>query len=265
MTDFQTITFTSDDNGVATLTLNRPDARNAMSQEMIEELTVVADQIAADDRIRAVVLTGAGEIFCAGGDLKGMMTQAGRTRAERIVDARAFAKTLAALDRLPKPVIGRINGSAFGGGLGLISICDVAIAVSSAKFAFTEVSLGLMPATISPYCVARIGEPAARQMILNARRITAAEAVERGLVMKAVEADELDAAVREEVSLVLQCAPGAVAAAKELIRFVSRHDTEDNIGYTADRLADAWESAEIKEGIDAFLNKRKPAWRVELE
>jgi methylglutaconyl-CoA hydratase len=175
-------------------------------------------------------------------------------------DARSLAVLLADLDSLPKPIIGRISGSAFGGGLGLISICDLSIGVSTAKFALTEVRLGLIPATISPYVVARMGVPNARRVMLNAREMTGAEAARLGLLSECVEPAELDAAVDREIGFALKCAPGAVANAKELIRFVSKHETEDNIPYTSRCLADAWESEELQEGIAGFLQKRKPNW-----
>lgn len=260
MSSFEAIELTVGDNGVARLTLNRPEAKNAMSQQMIDELAVAARQLAADGAVRVVVLSGKGDIFCAGGDLKGMQTQFSRSRDERIADARSLAELLAQLDVLPKPLIGRINGPAFGGGLGLISICDLAIGVASSKFSLTEVRLGLIPATISPYVVARLGVPNSRRVMLNAREMTGVEAARLGLLSECVEPDHLDAAVDREVALALKCAPRAVATAKELIRFVSSHDTAANIPYTAERLADAWESEELQEGIAGFLQKRKPAW-----
>lgn len=260
MSSYEAIELKVADNGVARLTLNRPDARNAMSQQMIDELANVAGRLRDDTDIRVVVLSGNGEVFCAGGDLKGMQQQAIRTRDQRMADARSLAQLLADLDTLPKPLIGRINGSAFGGGLGLISICDLAIGVTTAKYSLTEVRLGLIPATISPYVVARLGVPNSRRVMLNAREMTGPEAARLGLLSECVEPDQLDAVVNREVSLALKCAPGAVATAKELIRFVSRHDTAANITYTAERLADAWENEELQEGIAGFLMKRKPNW-----
>ena len=262
MSDYETIQLEVDPRGIATLMLNRAEARNAMSQSMIVELQAAARWLAAADHVRGVVLTGAGEVFCAGGDLKMMQQQALGTRDDRIRDATALAELLAELDRLPKPLIGRINGSAFGGGLGLISVCDLAIGVESARFCLTEVRLGLIPATISPYVVARLGVPASRRVMLNARDMDAAMACRLGLLSEVVRADDLDVAVEREIVALLECAPGAVANAKQLIAFVSSHETEENIPYTARALADAWESAEIQEGIQAFLTKRKPSWHV---
>jgi methylglutaconyl-CoA hydratase len=209
-----------------------------------------------------IVFSGAGEVFSAGGDLKGMTQQANNTREGRIADATEFAMTLAELDGLSKPLIGRINGSAFGGGLGLISICDISIGLASATFRLTEVTLGLIPATISPYVIAKIGVPYARRIMLNACKLDGTSAARLGLLDEVVSTTvELDAAVEREVAAALHCAPGAVANCKELIRYVSTHDAPDNLTYTAKALADAWETAEIREGIDAFFNKRKPNWQ----
>jgi len=260
---FETIAFDVDAAGVAHLTLNRPESRNAMSQQMIGEMSAALRQLRESPNIRAVVLSGAGDVFCAGGDLKGMQTQVTRTREERIADAEELARMLADFNSLPQLVIGRINGPAYGGGVGLISICDLAIAVDTAKFALTEVRLGLIPATISPYVVARLGVPNSRRVMLSGVEMDAPMAARLGLISEAVPADQLDAAVRRELAALLRCAPGAVARAKELIRFVSTHDTADNITYTAARLADAWESEELGEGIMSFLQKRKPNWNVD--
>jgi methylglutaconyl-CoA hydratase len=208
------------------------------------------------------VLTGAGEVFSAGGDLKGMTQQAGNTREGRLADATEFATTLLELDQLPKPLIGRINGSAFGGGLGLISLCDIAIGLAGSTFRLSEVTLGLIPATIAPYVVAKIGVPNARRIMLNAHKLDGTAAGRLGLLDVVVGTPaELDEAVEREVAAALLCAPGAVANAKKLIRFVSKHDAEENLQYTTTALADAWESAEIREGIDAFFKKRKPNWQ----
>jgi methylglutaconyl-CoA hydratase len=229
----------------------------------MRELRRAVAELAADPAVRMIVLTGAGDVFSAGGDLKGMQRQATNSREGRIADATEFATTLRELDRLPKPLLGRINGSAFGGGLGLISICDVAIGLAGATFRLSEVTLGLTPATISPYVVAKIGVPNARRIFLTARKLDGQAAVRMGLLDEAVETvEELDAAIEREVTATLACAPGAVANAKELIRFVSTHTAEENLPYTANALADAWETAEIREGIDAFMNKRKPKWQV---
>jgi methylglutaconyl-CoA hydratase len=252
-----------DGRGVARLTLDRPDTRNAMSQPLMRELAAAAKELAEHESVRVVVLTGAGEVFSAGGDLKGMNQQASNTRDGRLADATEFATVLLELDRLAKPLIGRINGSAFGGGLGLVSICDIAVGLADSTFRLSEVTLGLIPATISPFVVAKIGVSNARRIMLNAWKLDGAAAARLGLLDVVVRTtEELDEAVEREVTAALQCAPGAVAKAKELIRFVSTHDARENLEYTATALANAWETAEIREGIDAFVHKRKPGWQA---
>jgi methylglutaconyl-CoA hydratase len=259
---FEMIDVDVEPRGVARLTLNRPEAKNAMSQQLMRELRTAARRLVEDESVRVIVLTGSGEVFSAGGDLKGMTGQAANTREGRIGDATEFAMILSDLNGLSKPLIGRINGSAFGGGLGLISICDIAIGIAGATFRLSEVTLGLTPATISPYVVAKIGVPNSRRIMLNAYKFDATAAARLGLLDEVVPTiEELDKAVEREVAAALTCAPGAVAKAKELIRFVSTHDAEENLAYTASALADSWETAEIREGIDAFFNKRKPNWQ----
>lgn len=262
MTNFEMIQVSVDARGVAQVTLDRPEARNAMSQPLMHELRTAAGQLAADERVRVIVLTGAGDIFSAGGDLKGMSQQASNTREGRLQDATEFAMTLVELDRLPKLVIGRINGSAFGGGLGLIAICDIAIGFADSTFRLSEVTLGLIPATISPFVVAKIGVPNSRRIMLNAHKIDGTAAVRMGLLDVVVDTtDEMDAAVEREVSAALHCAPGAVANAKKLIQFVSTHGAQENLDYTTKALADAWETDELREGIEAFVQKRKANWQ----
>ena len=263
MSEFEMINVSIDLRGVARLTLDRPEAKNAMSQHLMNELAAAAKQLAEDESVRVIVLTGAGDVFSAGGDLKSMTQQAGNTREGRIGDATQFATILLELDRLPKLLIGRINGSAFGGGVGLISICDIAIGLADSTFRLSEVTLGLIPATISPYVVAKIGVPNARRIVLNACKLDGVAAERMGLLDVVVSRiEELDEAVECEVTAALLCAPGAVANAKKLIRFVSAHDAQENLEYTATALADAWETAEIREGIDAFFHKRKPNWQA---
>jgi methylglutaconyl-CoA hydratase len=260
---FQLVDVSVDSRGVARLVLNRPEAKNAMSQPLMRELRAAAGQLAKDESVRVIVLTGAGEVFSAGGDLKGMSEQAGNSRAGRMADATEFATILGELDQLAKPLVGRINGSAFGGGLGLISVCDIAIGLADSTFRLSEVTLGLIPATISPYVVAKIGAPRARRIMLNARKLDGNDAARLGLLDQVVgTVDELDAAVEKEVAAALLCAPRAVALAKELIRFVGTHNDQENLAYTASALADAWETAELREGIDAFFHKRKPNWQA---
>ncbi len=257
---FDTLTLEIDARGVATLTMNLPDKHNALAPAMIADLHAAADQLAADDAVRVVVLTGAGKSFCAGGDLGWMREQFEATRAQRIVEARKLAHMLGRLNELPQPLIGRVNGQAYGGGMGMISVCDTAVAVETARFGFTEARLGLVPATISPYVLARMGEGLARRVFMSARLFDAEEARALGLVARVVPAEALDAAVEAEVAPYLACAPGAVAASKRLARSLGPRIDDEIVERTIAALADAWEQPEAHEGVSAFFGKRKPGW-----
>jgi methylglutaconyl-CoA hydratase len=257
---FDTLTLEVDRRGVATLTLNMPEKHNALAPAMIADLHAAADQLASDEAVRVVVLTGAGRSFCAGGDLGWMREQFEATREGRIAEARKLALMLGRLNELPKPLIGRINGQAYGGGMGMLSVCDVAVAAEGARFGFTEARLGLVPATISPYVLARMGEGLARRVFMSARLFDAEEARALGLVARVVPAAELDAAVEAEVAPYLACAPGAVAASKLLARSLGPVMDRATIERTVEALADAWEQPEAHEGVSAFFEKRKPRW-----
>ncbi len=258
--NFTTISLETDPRGVATLTLNRPEKHNALSAPMIAELSVAAAQLAADDAVRVVVLTGAGDSFCAGGDLAWMQTQIAADAATRGAEAGKLAAMLGALNTLPKPLIGRIQGPAYGGGIGMMSVCDVAIGADSARFGLTETRLGLIPATIGPYVLARMGEAMARRVFMSARLFSAAEAVTLGLLARAVAPGDLDAAVEAEVKPYLACAPGAVAAAKALTLALGSGITAAQIDHSIGQLVARWESDETAEGIAAFFGKRKATW-----
>lgn len=260
--NFETIRVTTDEIGVATLTLARPDKHNALSGEMIAELKAAAELLANDDMVRAVVLTGEGDSFCAGADLAWMRAQASAGRHQRMAEASKLALTLRALNELPKPLIGRINGQAFGGGLGLMSVCDVAVAVDTAKFGFTEVRLGLIPATISPYVLARMGEGAARRVFMSARIFDANEACELGLVSRAVPPADLESAVEAEVRPYRSTSAQAVAAAKSLARRLGPPIDDTIIGETVALLADTWETTDASEGVAAFFDRRRPPWQA---
>ncbi|WP_346913288.1 crotonase/enoyl-CoA hydratase family protein [uncultured Roseibium sp.] len=257
---FETIAITTDERGVATLLLNRADKHNSLSAKMIDELAEAAWQLAADPAVRVVVLTGAGASFCAGGDLGWMREQFDATRETRMAEARKLALMLKALNEMPKPVIGRVQGQAFGGGIGMMSVCDTVVAVEEAKFGLTEVRLGLIPATISPYVLARMGEGKARRVFMSARIFGAQEARDLDLVAKVVPTEELDAAVEAEIKPYLAAAPAAVAASKALARSLGPDMSEAVIDDTIRRLADTWETPEAQEGISAFFDKRKPNW-----
>jgi methylglutaconyl-CoA hydratase len=254
------VSLATDARGVARLTINRPAKHNALSGETCDELADAAAEIASDPGIRVVVLTGAGASFCAGGDLDWMRAQFAASRDGRIAEARRLAHMLRALNELPKPLIGRVNGAAYGGGVGLVSVCDAVIAASTARFGLTETRLGLIPATISPYVLARIGEGPARSVFFSARIFDAEEARSLGLVTRVATPEALDATVEAEVAPYLATAPGAVAAAKRLARSLGRRIDTQVIEDTIARLADTWETPEAREGIAAFFDKRPAPW-----
>jgi methylglutaconyl-CoA hydratase len=258
---FETILLETDARGVATLTLNRPERHNALDATMIAELTEAARML-AEGTARAVVLTGAGESFCAGGDLGWMRAQFAASREARMAEAIRLAAMLRALDTLPKPLIGRVQGQAFGGGIGLMSVCDTVMAVEGVPFGLTETRLGLIPATISPYVLGRIGPGMARQVFMSGGRFDAAEALTLGLVARAVPKAGLDAAVEAAVAPYLAAAPGAVARAKALARSFAPPVDDAVLARTAAALADAWDDPEAHEGVSAFFERRKPVWAV---
>lgn len=257
---YETLELNVDDRGVARLVLNRADKHNAMSAQMLKDLRQAADDIAANDAIRVVVLTGAGKSFCAGGDLAWMQAQMAADSETRFVEARKLAEMLQALNTLPKPLIGMLQGNAFGGGVGMASVCDITIGADHLKMGLTETRLGIIPATIGPYVLARMGEARARRVFMSARLFDAGEAVELGLLARVVPADQLEAAVEAEVAPYLNCAPGAVAAAKQLTRDLGPRIDEEVIDTTIRALVDRWETAEAAEGISAFFEKRKASW-----
>lgn len=259
---FTTITIDCDTRGVARLTLARPDKHNALSAEMIVELTEATGRLARDPLVRAIVLAGAGESFCAGGDLGWMRAQMAADGATRTREATKLAMMLNALNTCPKPVIGRVHGNAFGGGVGLMAVCDVALGATGARFGLTETRLGLIPATIGPYVLARMGEAMARRIFMSARLFDADEAVALGLLARAVAVADLDAAVEAEVTPYLACAPGAVAEAKALARRLGPPIDEAVIALSIGALVRRWESPEAAEGIAAFFDKRAASWRA---
>jgi len=257
---YSTISLTTDANAITTLTLNRPDKHNALSAEMIAEITDATKKLARDTSTRVVILAGNGKSFCAGGDLAWMKEQMTATRSQRIVEARKLAEMLFHLNTLPMPLIGNIHGNAFGGGLGMISVCDVAFCSVNAKFSLTEVKLGLIPATISPYVSAKIGETNTRYAGISARLMSASVAEKVGLITEVV--DDLDAVVTEEARRYLELAPAAVAATKALFRSLGPKIDADVIDQTIERLADTWEHPEAMEGVSAFFEKRAPSWKL---
>jgi methylglutaconyl-CoA hydratase len=256
MTDFSTILVSTDERGIARLTLNRPEKHNALSALMIRELTEAAHMLGEDANVRAVVLAANGASFCAGGDLGWMREQAAKDRAGKMAEAGALATMLATLNNLPKPLIGRVQGAAYGGGIGMMAVCDIVIAVAGARFALTETRLGLIPATIGPFVVRRMGEGYARQVFFTGKPFGAEFALISGLA-SAVAADEaqLDACVETEIGFILKTKPGAVASAKALCLTLGGGALAEQSEMTAAALADCWEGKEAEEGINAFLSK----------
>ena len=249
-----------DDRGVAQLALDRAEKHNALSQALIDALRDAAATIAADKDIRVVVLCSTGPSFCAGGDLGWMREQMAGNAAMKRAAAQSIAGMLGALNTLPQPVIGRIHGNAFGGGVGMACVCDIAIAADHARFGLTETKLGLIPATIGPYVLARMGEARARQVFMSSRVFDAAEAERLGIVARCVPADELDGAVEAEVAPYLACAPGAVAAAKAFARSLGPVIDDAVVARSIDALIAQWDSPDAVEGISAFFERRKPVW-----
>lgn len=257
----QTIRVSRRGDGVAWVTLARPQVHNAFNERMIADLTNALAALGKDKTVRAVVLDADGTSFSAGADLDWMRRSATYAPAENLADAEGLAELMRVLNTLPKPTIARVQGAAFGGGVGLVACCDIAIAVDSAVFCLSEVRLGLIPAVISPYVIAAIGSRAARRWFLSAERFVAAEALRLGLVHRVVEADDLDAAIEEMLAALLAGAPEAQAAAKDLIFAVTdRPLSQALIADTTRRIAEQRSGPEGREGIAAFLNKRPPVW-----
>jgi methylglutaconyl-CoA hydratase len=251
------------DGAVATVALNRPDVHNAFDETLIAELTSALRVLRRNDQVRAIVLMGAGASFCAGADLNWMKRMAGFTRAQNLADATALATMLAMLNEFPKPTIARVQGAAYGGGVGLVACCDIAIGSQDAIFAFSEARLGLIPATIAPYVVAAIGARAARRWFLTGERFSAAEAFRLGLLHDLALPGELDGRIDELLRGLLEAGPRAQAECKTLLRAVSgRPIGAAVIADTAQRIARVRASDEGREGVAAFLAKRNPKWVV---
>jgi methylglutaconyl-CoA hydratase len=249
-------------NGPVTrLRLNRPELHNAFDADLIGTLTAALEAIALDATARVVVLEAAGPSFSAGADLNWMRGMAVASEAENRADALALAGLMRRLDELPKPTIARVQGAAFGGGVGLIACCDIAIGVPEAKFGLTESKLGLMPAVISPYLIDAIGSRAARRWFATAEVFDAAEALRLGLLHAVVDADALDSAVHRQIDLLMKAGPLATSHAKSLIRRVGGGRDRDRLDHdNASLIARLRTSPEGQEGIAAFLEKRKPLW-----
>jgi methylglutaconyl-CoA hydratase len=246
--------------GVEYLTLNRPEVRNAMNDELVAELAEWAARTRRDRAVRVVVLGGAGKTFSAGADVSWMAKAIRYTEEENVREASALFDMFEALDTLPVPLIGRIQGAALGGGVGLAAVCDVVVADDEAVFGFTEVKLGIVPAVISPFALAKVGRSAARELFLTGARFSARRAREIGLVHQVVPTEDLDRAVDAYVREFLAAGPEAVAAAKALISQVAGQAVEDCAPLTARIIAERRVSTEGQEGLRAFLEKRQPDW-----
>jgi methylglutaconyl-CoA hydratase len=243
--------------------LNRPDVRNAFNDAMIAELTQAFAQIARDERVRVVLLAAHGKAFCAGADLNWMRAMADYSWDQNRTDAQGLADMLWTLDQCPVPIVGRLQGDCYAGGMGLASVCDVRLASASMQFCLSEARLGLMPATISPYVVRAMGASAARRYFVTAERFTATQAQAMGLVHEVCAPDALDASVEAMLETVVQNGPAAVRLCKQLVRDVeSRPIDADLRAETARRIADIRASDEGKEGLQSFLNKRPPNWLI---
>jgi len=251
------------DGPVARVTLDRPSVKNAFDDVLINEMTDALAVIAKDDNVRVMVLTGAGDVFSAGADLNWMKKVSKYTFEENVQDAMVFARMLEALYRLPKPTIARINGACMGGGVGLVSACDIGVSVSDAKFALREILLGIAPAAISPYVLRKIGESNAHDYFLTGRIFDAPTARSIGLINEVVEITDMDLAIDRWVHRFLKAGPKAIAATKQLINRVAWSPIEQVQEHTARTIAGLRGSDEGQEGFNAFFEKRKPKWDPE--
>ena len=251
-------------DAVATVALARPDARNALNAGLIGELRRCAEELAEDDKVRVVVLTGEGDFFCAGADIGYMRDMANFSYEENLEDARNLAAMFEAVDGCPKPVVARVKGAAIGGGVGLVAAADVSVAEEGTVFAFSEVHLGISPATIAPFVVRKIGHSQVRALFLTGERFDGVRAREIGLVHEVISEEDLDAAVQEKVEGLLAGGPEALAATKALLRELRDAAPDEVTEITARRIAELRTGEEGQEGLGAFLEKRKPAWREEL-
>jgi methylglutaconyl-CoA hydratase len=246
---------------IARVTLDRPDVHNAFNDDLIKLVTEAFTELGRRDDIRVIILAGNGKSFCAGADLNWMKRMVQYSHDENLEDARALGRMFHAIAKCPKPVIARVHGAALGGGAGLTAACDMAVAVESAQFGFTEVKLGILPAVISPFVVARIGTARAREFFMTGERFLAPVALEIGLVQYVVAHEfALDALIESKIALILTSAPGAVAAAKELIFGVAARPLEMSLDYTAETIARVRTGEEAQAGMKAFLERQKPPW-----
>ncbi len=257
--NYKTIIIEKERN-IARVTLNRPGVHNAFNNELIYELYDVFDKLNSDNTIRVIILTGNGKSFCAGADLNWMKSVVDYTYEQNLEESVKLAELMFLVYTHSKPVIGRINGSAIGGGVGLVSVCDISIATDNAKFGLSEVKLGLVPAAISPFVMERIGSSKSRELFITGERISAEKALEYGLVNKVAGIEDLDQAVNEKIKLILQNGPEAIKVVKKMIFDVPRMNFPELTEYTARLIANLRLSPEAQEGMNAFLGKRQPKW-----
>jgi methylglutaconyl-CoA hydratase len=249
-------------NGIATITLNRPELHNAFNEIVIGELTRLFEKAGEDKFVRAVVLRGEGKSFSAGGDLNWMRRMADYTYQQNVNDAMRLGTLLKTINTLPKPTIALVQGNAFGGGVGLTACCDIAVAEEGAQFCLSEVRIGLIPSIIAPYVMAAMGQRQARRYFLTAERFDAAEAARIGLVHEVCAKGGLEAAGQKIIDAILQGAPQAQRRGKHVILGIAGRAVDDDmIRFTVEQIAEARASDEGKEGLSAFLNKTEPAWR----
>ena len=252
----------SHQGNIATITLRRPEVHNAFNAQLITELITAFTELSEDEQLHAVILTGEGRSFSAGADLRDMQAAVHFSEEENMNDALRLADLLYTINTFPCAVVGRINGTAIGGGVGLVSVCDIVIAAESARFAFSEVKLGIAPAVISPYVVRKIGESHARVLFLTGERFSATRAREIGLVHAVVPLENLDEAVQKAVSELLTSGPQAIRACKTLALNVGSMDYQTARRYTAETIARLRVGTQGQEGLRAFLEKRTPNWIV---
>ena len=249
--------------GVAEVWLNRPDVRNAFNDSVVSELTAIFQTLGADPALRVIVLGGRGKAFCAGADLSWMRALADYSWEQNHADASALAQMLWTLWSCPVPIVGRIQGDCYAGGVGLAAVCDVLVASDAAHFCLSESRLGLLPATIGPYVVRALGEQASRRYFTTAERFSAAQAHALGFVHELTAPESLDAKVADTVAAIVANGPAAVKACKQLVKDVAGRTIDAAMrDDTARRIADIRARAEGREGVQAFLHKRDPAWRV---
>jgi methylglutaconyl-CoA hydratase len=251
----------TDEGPVATVALARPEARNALNAALISEVTRCFEELAEDEGVRVVVLAGEGSTFCAGADIAYMRDTADLSYEENLQDARRLADMFLAVDDLPKPVVAKVRGAAIGGGVGLVAAADIAVVEEGVRFAFSEVRLGIAPATIAPFVVRKIGHGWARALFLTGERFDAQRALETGLVHAAIPQEDLDAAVEQVVTQLLQGGPAAQAAIKEALRQVEATEPMEALGIMTQLIAELRAGEEGQEGLGAFLEKREPFWR----